>query len=106
MQYFFPTKVLSVRNEQRGTAEKHKGWKERINISHRSASRVILPRDDDGRPAAPHFRVFPASEKLGAVKLKIHLVVSTSRGLARGRVAVVREKLAGIYFLVKDPWRG
>lgn len=46
----------------------------------------------------PVFRVFPAGEKPAAVKLKIHL----PRGLARGRAAVVREKLAGIYFLVKE----
>lgn len=30
LRYFFSTEVLSVRNEQRGTAEKHKGGKKEL----------------------------------------------------------------------------
>lgn len=46
------------------------------------------------------------SEKLGAVKLKIHFSPTRATAAAAAAVrhtAVVREKLAGIYLLVKDP---
>lgn len=89
-------------NERREIAEKHKGGKKEL-ISRVGGCKPCNLAPWRRRPVVVlFFRVFPAGEKLEAVKLKIHL----PRGLARRRAAVVREKLAGIYFLVKDPWRG